>query len=84
MDYTAHSLLDAKDSILVTRYKETRRSHPLAATGLPLEGIALERQLLEELKGRSQLIYDTSGMKPRDLREKSWRISPRTKVKHLQ
>ncbi|MGB9942220.1 RNase adapter RapZ, partial [Bacillus subtilis] len=33
--------LDAKDSILVTRYKETRRSHPLAATGLPLEGIAL-------------------------------------------
>ncbi len=54
----------------MTRYKETRRSHPLAATGLPLEGIALERQLLEELKGRSQLIYDTSDMKPRDLREK--------------
>lgn len=62
--------LDAKDSILVTRYKETRRSHPLAATGLPLEGIALERELLEELKGRSQIIYDTSDMKPRDLREK--------------
>lgn len=55
--------LDAKDSILVTRYKETRRSHPLAATGLPLEGIALERELLEELKGRSQMIYDTSDMK---------------------
>lgn len=61
---------NAKDSILVTRYKETRRSHPLAATGLPLEGIALERELLEELKGRSQIIYDTSDMKPRDLREK--------------
>ncbi|MBU8683591.1 RNase adapter RapZ [Bacillus haynesii] len=62
--------LDAKDSVLVSRYKETRRSHPLATTGLPLEGIQTERELLEELKGRSQIIYDTSDMKPRDLREK--------------
>ncbi|MDA7025572.1 RNase adapter RapZ [Bacillus sp. CLL-7-23] len=62
--------LDAKDSVLVSRYKETRRSHPLATTGLPLEGIEMERQLLEELKGRSQIIYDTSDMKPRELREK--------------
>lgn len=62
--------LDAKDTTLVTRYKETRRSHPLASTGLPLEGISLERELLEELKGRAQLIYDTSDLKPRELREK--------------
>jgi RNase adapter protein RapZ len=62
--------LDAKDSTLVSRYKETRRSHPLAPTGLPLEGIQLERQLLEELKGRAQVIYDTSDLKPRELREK--------------
>ena len=62
--------LDAKDLVLVSRYKETRRSHPLATTGLPLEGIRTERELLEELKGRSQIIYDTSDMKPRDLREK--------------
>ncbi|MGM7723732.1 RNase adapter RapZ [Metabacillus sp. Hm71] len=62
--------LDAKDATLVTRYKETRRSHPLASKGLPLEGIGLERELLEELKGRAQLIYDTSDLKPRDLREK--------------
>ncbi|MER2140875.1 MAG: RNase adapter RapZ, partial [Priestia megaterium] len=48
--------LDAKDSVLVTRYKETRRSHPLAPSGLPLEGIGMERELLEELKGRAQLI----------------------------
>ncbi len=68
---TPHILfLDAKDSTLVTRYKETRRSHPLASKGLPLEGIGLERELLEELKGRAQLIYDTSDLKPRDLREK--------------
>jgi UPF0042 nucleotide-binding protein len=62
--------LDAKDATLVTRYKETRRSHPLAPTGPPLQGIGLERELLEELKGRSQLIFDTSDLKPRELREK--------------
>ncbi|WP_026582040.1 RNase adapter RapZ [Bacillus sp. J33] len=62
--------LDADDSTLVRRYKETRRSHPLAPSGLPLEGIKLERDLLEELKGRAQLIYNTSHMKPRELREK--------------
>ncbi|UAL51932.1 MULTISPECIES: RNase adapter RapZ [Metabacillus] len=62
--------LDAKDATLVTRYKETRRSHPLATTGLPLEGIKNERELLEELKGRSQMIFDTSELKPRELREK--------------
>lgn len=62
--------LDADDSTLVRRYKETRRSHPLAPSGLPLEGIQLERELLEELKGRAQLIYNSSHMKPKDLREK--------------
>ncbi|XXM70881.1 RNase adapter RapZ [Lysinibacillus sphaericus] len=62
--------LDADDSALVRRYKETRRSHPLAPSGLPLEGIKQERELLEELKGRAQLIYTTSKMKPRELREK--------------
>ncbi|HZG73196.1 MAG TPA: RNase adapter RapZ, partial [Chondromyces sp.] len=62
--------LDADNSVLVRRYKETRRSHPLAKSGLPLEGINQERQLLEELKGRAQLIYNTSEMKPKELREK--------------
>jgi RNase adapter protein RapZ len=62
--------LDADDSALVRRYKETRRSHPLAPSGSPLEGIKLERELLEELKGRAQQIYNTSQMKPRELREK--------------
>lgn len=62
--------LDADDSVLVRRYKETRRTHPLAPSGLPLEGIRLERDLLEELKGRAQTIYNTSNFKPRELREK--------------
>lgn len=62
--------LDADDSTLVRRYKETRRSHPLAKSGLPLEGIQLERELLEELKGRAQIIYNTSKLKPKELRER--------------
>lgn len=62
--------LDAVDEVLVRRYKETRRSHPLANSGLPLEGIKKERQMLSDLKGRAQYIYNTSKMKPRELREK--------------
>lgn len=62
--------LDSDDATLVRRYKETRRSHPLAKSGLPLEGIKLERELLDELKGRAQLIYDTSSLKPKELRER--------------
>ncbi|WP_071460766.1 RNase adapter RapZ [Bacillus massilinigeriensis] len=62
--------LDADDAALVRRYKETRRFHPLAPSGLPLEGIKLERELLEELKGRAQIIYNTSNIKPKELREK--------------
>lgn len=62
--------LDAKDGKLVQRYKETRRSHPLAPKGLPLEGIQLEREMLEEIKGQAQQIIDTTDLKPLQLREK--------------
>ncbi|HLR61259.1 MAG TPA: RNase adapter RapZ [Lentibacillus sp.] len=62
--------LDAKDEALVTRYKETRRTHPLAAEGLPLNGIRQERKILDELRGRAQRIIDTTNLKPRELREK--------------
>lgn len=62
--------LDAKDSVLVRRYKETRRSHPLAPKGSPLEGIHLEREILSEMKGRAQHYIDTTDLKPKQLREK--------------
>jgi len=68
---TPHILfLDADDATLVRRYKETRRSHPLAKSGLPLDGIRNERKLLEELKARAQTIINTSALKPKELREK--------------
>ncbi|GLO67131.1 MULTISPECIES: RNase adapter RapZ [Oceanobacillus] len=66
--------LDAKDEALVTRYKETRRSHPLATDGLPLDGIKQEREILDELRGRAQRIIDTTNLKPRNLREKILKV----------
>lgn len=62
--------LDAKDEVLVSRYKETRRSHPLNVGGLPLQGIQQERKILDELRGRAQKIIDTSNLKPKELRER--------------
>jgi RNase adapter protein RapZ len=61
--------LDATDSILVQRYKESRRRHPLAPQGSPLEGIQMERKLLEELKGLATQVIDTSSLKPVVLKE---------------
>lgn len=66
--------LDAKNESLVSRYKETRRSHPLSMDGLPLEGIVRERELLDELRGRAQRIIDTTALKPKELREKIHRL----------
>lgn len=62
--------LDCKDATLVRRYKETRRSHPLAKSGNPLQGITQEREMLEELKGRAQQVLDTTDLKPLQLRER--------------
>lgn len=61
---------DANDNVLVQRYKETRRRHPLAQEGSPLEGIQKERNLLEELRSMSDLVIDTSFMKPLQLKER--------------
>ncbi|CQR46482.1 glmZ(sRNA)-inactivating NTPase [Paraliobacillus sp. PM-2] len=62
--------LDAQDETLVSRYKETRRSHPLAQDGLPLNGILQERKMLDELRGRAQHFINTTNLKPKELREK--------------
>lgn len=62
--------LDASDAELVSRYKETRRAHPLAMDGLVTEGIKKERSLLEDLKAQATLVIDTTPLTPRQLREK--------------
>src|SRR5690625_4878214 len=71
-DWLAEHIIffDTQDKTLVSRYKETRRSHPLSVGGLPLDGIKQERKIIEELRGRSQRIIDTTHLKPKELREK--------------
>lgn len=68
--HTQILFLDAEDHILVRRYKETRRRHPLAPEGTPLEGIRKERALLASIKQRAHLLLDTSGYRPQDLKQK--------------
>lgn len=60
--------LDAEDQSLISRYKETRRRHPLADNERPSIGIAKERELLAPLKSRARVI-DTTHTSPRELRE---------------
>jgi UPF0042 nucleotide-binding protein len=62
--------LDATDAVLVQRYKESRRRHPLAPEGMPLDGIGLERRMLEDLKGMATQVIDTSSLKPAQLKER--------------
>ena len=60
--------LDAEDSVLVKRYKETRRNHPLSGKERIETGIAAERERLTFLRKRSDYIIDTSRLLTRELR----------------
>jgi UPF0042 nucleotide-binding protein len=66
--------LDANDDILVQRYKETRRKHPLVANGRIQDGIKLERDMLIEAKKRAKYIIDTSNLLTRELKEEIIKI----------
>jgi UPF0042 nucleotide-binding protein len=60
--------MDAAEEDLVRRYSETRRRHPLAPAGTPLEGISAERELLIPIRARADVLIDTTGMSPHDAR----------------
>lgn len=60
--------LDAEDTVLVKRYKETRRSHPLAQGERVDKGIMRERQKMEFLKKEADYIIDTSRLLTRELK----------------
>lgn len=62
--------LEASDDVLVRRFKESRRPHPLDTGGDLLKAIKTERQMLEELRGRAHVVIDTSDLAPRHLKEK--------------
>src|SRR3984893_5487569 len=62
--------LEAAEQTLVTRYKETRRRHPLAPEGSVAAGVASERSLLAPLRSRADMVIDTTGMSAAMLRGK--------------
>jgi RNase adapter protein RapZ len=64
--------LEASDEDLVRRFEATRRRHPLAPGDRVIEGIRKERLMMESLKGDADLIIDTSGMSPHELRDRVW------------
>ena len=66
--------LDSGDSVLIKRYKETRRSHPLSGVGRLERGIALEREKLSFLKEEADYILDTSRLLWKDLRQEFEKI----------
>ncbi len=61
--------LEASDEVLVRRYKQSRREHPLARSRRVIDGITEERQLLGPLRGIATRILDTSLLRPAELRE---------------
>lgn len=61
--------IEASDDVLVRRYKETRRRHPMGEASGVLGGIRHERKLLESVRGMADIVIDTSNMKIKELRE---------------
>ncbi|MBZ2194707.1 RNase adapter RapZ [Occultella gossypii] len=59
--------LDAADEVLVRRFEQVRRPHPLQGDGRMLDGIAEERRLLDHLRSRADVVIDTSDLSVHDL-----------------
>ncbi|MBC8586629.1 RNase adapter RapZ [Paratissierella segnis] len=66
--------LDATDNVLIKRYKELRRPHPLTPDGSLINGITRERELLHEVKIRADYIIDTSKLSLAMFREEISKI----------
>lgn len=60
--------LDASDEVLIRRYSETRRRHPLAVDGSVVDGIAEERRMLRELRSLADEAVDTSNLTVHELK----------------
>ncbi|MCA1774939.1 MAG: RNase adapter RapZ [Paracoccaceae bacterium] len=66
--------IDAEDDMLVRRFSETRRRHPLAASGTPLDGIIREKELLIPIRARADILLDSSQMTVHDMRSEMERL----------
>lgn len=61
--------MDASDAVLLKRYKETRRMHPLSLEGRVEEGVHKERDILQGIKRKADYVIDTSNLLTRELKE---------------
>ncbi|PXF56783.1 MAG: RNase adapter RapZ [Deltaproteobacteria bacterium] len=76
--------LDAKDEVLVRRFSQTRRRHPLKPKGSILEGIPVEREYLMGLRECADKLFDTSDFNVHQLRQGIVRLySPRKRLDQL-
>ena len=66
--HTSVVFLDASDAVLVRRFSETRRPHPLSRSEMVMRSITSERQMLDEVRNLSDFIVDTSGFNVHELR----------------
>jgi RNase adapter protein RapZ len=62
--------LEASDPVLVQRFENVRRPHPMQGSGTILDGIAAERELLREVRGDSDIVLDTSALNVHELRSR--------------
>lgn len=65
--------LEASDEVLVRRFSETRRPHPLSGDGPVTEGIRRERELLADLRGMADLVFDSSEWSIHEVRSEVYR-----------
>jgi len=66
--------MEASDKVLVKRYKETRRKHPLAGDGSIEEGIEKEREILKKVRKKADYVFDTSNLLTRVLKKELEKI----------
>jgi len=66
--------LDASEEELVRRFSETRRRHPLVESGSLLSGISGEKELLVPIRARADVLIETTGLSPHDLRAEIERL----------
>ena len=66
--------MEASDQVLLKRYKETRRMHPLSPDGRVEDGILKERKILQDIRSKAEYVIDTSKLLTRELKEEIDRI----------
>ncbi len=76
--------LDARDEVLIRRYSETRRQHPLAPSGSLLDGIKREREELREIRKLADRVIDTSDITVHQLRDEIKKIYSQLQTENLK